>query len=1062
MDLSHPSHKICRSIFKQGILPALEVAFAITPDTCYFFAEWHQYCRFFILRKLDALRAARETCLLLLTASDAGVQLTFYPAASALPTLHCVRSEAYYYVTHEYDSFLARAAPAVHNISKHSIATAHKAIRRDDPNIATLGDPRDLNNYLPDSGATQHMTPRLADLLDVVGGQKLGVEVADGHIINCSSTGKIIIQMYDDDGVQFSATLTDVMYVPGLSRRLFSITKFARHGHYAIVKHNATTLYFDGANGHPVTILAHNNGNTMASDISVISTTADMENIPSSRNRDHSTNRKRISLELLHRRLGHRKCRTLLAASNHQLWEDTAIRMSPETGCLSCGIATIKATARNKEPHTGASLPGEYAFLDIQHPILTSGLTPATSYAFYLFIVDAYSRYACLYGLSDKSTHAVVQALQLYEADHKPTQEYGYINLDRIRTDAGSQFTSAEFCQYCIDHKIQLSIAAPKKLQQNHLAERTWNTICSMARSMLVHARLPDNFWFHALKYSTAIFNVLPIRGMTSEGELPSTPYAMFLNRRPCINHFRVFGCPVVVKRWKTGESCCGKQTERGTWGIFVGFPSTQKGYLVFSPQSRHILISADIQFDESFQAAVATTWQQHKDSLALQPLSTFPPDADATLEHTGTIANIPTVVEEGGEDTVPAPAEIPGADPAEHLDAFDEDEDDFNEVPSEYLLHQPLPPPQEEEDSPFILDSSASQLRRSTRPRRPNPRYCDLAVACTSEAYHTLDSTVSDALSWEPAPRTIRDIMKLPPGMVRTAWLKSVKAELKNLVDAKTFVREEIQEGETCTPIMETFKVKIRSGGTLDKLKTRLVVRGDLQSKSLDEDTWSPTASFRSLKMFLAHASRLKVRDKQLDFIGAFLQANVRARIFVQIPKIFGILFPEYSDFCGTPLRLAKSMYGMTLSGKYWFLDLKDYLLEQGFIPSGTVKCLFFKKFDDGAIIIVLNYVDDMLYYGDNESKVKEFEELLQKRFNLELLGQAHWYLATRISQKSNFDIEIDQTRYCLSILRKYLDTAGCKRDTSSTPTPLPLDFVPSSEDCSDNDEMVAQLEAE
>jgi hypothetical protein len=154
--------------------------------------------------------------------------------------------------------------------------------------------------------------------------------------------------------------------------------------------------------------------------------------------------------------------------------------------------------------------------------------------------------------------------------------------------------------------------------------------------------------------------------------------------------------------------------------------------------------------------------------------------------------------------------------------------------------------------------------------------------------------------------------------------------------------------------------------------------------------------------------------------------------------------------------------MYGMTLSGKYWFLDLKDYLLEQGFIPSGTVKCLFFKKFDDGAIIIVLNYVDDMLYYGDNEPKVKEFEELLQKRFNLELLGQAHWYLATRISQKSNFDIEIDQTRYCLSILRKYLDTAGCKRDTSSTPTPLPLDFVPSSEDCSDNDEMVAQLEAE
>jgi hypothetical protein len=46
-----------------------------------------------------------------------------------------------------------------------------------------IGDPRNLNNYLPDSGATQHMTPRLEDLMEVVEGQKLGVEVADGHIM---------------------------------------------------------------------------------------------------------------------------------------------------------------------------------------------------------------------------------------------------------------------------------------------------------------------------------------------------------------------------------------------------------------------------------------------------------------------------------------------------------------------------------------------------------------------------------------------------------------------------------------------------------------------------------------------------------------------------------------------------------------------------------------------------------------------------------------------------------------------------------------------------------------
>jgi len=139
----------------------------------------------------------------------------------------------------------------------------------------------------------------------------------------------------------------------------------------------------------------------------------------------------------------------------------------------------------------------------------------------------------------------------------------------------------------------------------------------------------------------------------------------------------------------------------------------------------------------------------------------------------------------------------------------------------------------------------------------------------------------------------------------------------------------------------MEAFKVKILSDGSLDKLKTRILVRGDLQSKTLTEDKWPPTTSFRALKMFLAHASCTKARVKQLDFVGAFLQAKKRSRVFVSIPQIYGILFPEYKEFCGRPVRPAKSMCGMTLSGKYWFLDLQDYLIELGFRPSSRTSPL-------------------------------------------------------------------------------------------------------------------------
>jgi hypothetical protein len=170
---------------------------------------------------------------------------------------------------------------------------------------------------------------------------------------------------------------------------------------------------------------------------------------------------------------------------------------------------------------------------------------------------------------------------------------------------------------------------------------------------------------------------------------------------------------------------------------------------------------------------------------------------------------------------------------------------------------------------------------------------------------------------------------------------------------------------------------------------------------------------------MFLGHACRLKARVKQLDFVGAFLQAKMRTRMFVTIPKIFVILFPEYAWCTGKPVRLLMSMYGTTLSGKYWYLALLDFLKEIGFTEGDCVKCSFIKVFADGSKLFLLNYVDDMLYYGTSLSKLQDFEKQLGERFQLELLGNAHWYLGSRINQLKNFDIELDQSRYCRPLLK-------------------------------------------
>ena len=82
----------------------------------------------------------------------------------------------------------------------------------------------------------------------------------------------------------------------------------------------------------------------------------------------------------------------------------------------------------------------------------------------------------------------------------------------------------------------------------------------------------------------------------------------------------------------------------------------------------------------------------------------------------------------------------------------------------------------------------------------------------------------------------------------------------------------------------MDVHKAKIQYDGSLDKLKLRILVRVCLQNNEMVGDTWSPPASMRTLKYLLADAAKHKARVHQLDFIGAFLQAKVKNRVFVKL----------------------------------------------------------------------------------------------------------------------------------------------------------------------------------
>ena len=57
--------------------------------------------------------------------------------------------------------------------------------------------------------------------------------------------------------------------------------------------------------------------------------------------------RKKIALELLHQRLGHRSTRSLLAGDTANVWEYVELIIDPDPFCTSCQISSMNKKARS-------------------------------------------------------------------------------------------------------------------------------------------------------------------------------------------------------------------------------------------------------------------------------------------------------------------------------------------------------------------------------------------------------------------------------------------------------------------------------------------------------------------------------------------------------------------------------------------------------------------------------------------------------------------------------------------------------------------------------------------
>ena len=136
--------------------------------------------------------------------------------------------------------------------------------------------------------------------------------------------------------------------------------------------------------------------------------------------------------------------------------------------------------------------------------------------------------------------------------------------------------------------------------------------------------------------------------------------------------------------------------------------------------------------------------------------------------------------------------------------------------------------------------------------------------------------SHYGDPTLFIPEPRGLKTVLKLEKNdpIAFTVWVRAIRSELKNLMSLGTFSIEKNRKEEKVIPTTLVLKIKLTSDGSWDKAKARICVCGDIQNISAVEETWTPTSTKRTLRIFLADEAKNNATIKQLDYVRAFLHA--------------------------------------------------------------------------------------------------------------------------------------------------------------------------------------------
>ena len=112
-------------------------------------------------------------------------------------------------------------------------------------------------------------------------------------------------------------------------------------------------------------------------------------------------------------------------------------------------------------------------------------------------------------------------------------------------------------------------------------------------------------------------------------------------------------------------------------------------------------------------------------------------------------------------------------------------------------------------------------------------------------------------------------------------------------------------------------------------------------------------------IRTVLSIAAQNKWYVYQMDFKSSFFNGYIEEEVFVEQPQGYEVPGQEHKVY-----RMKNALYGLKQAPRAWYSRIDSHLTENGFHRSESEPTLYTKVDEQGNMLIVCLYVDDLNFY--------------------------------------------------------------------------------------------------